>query len=150
MKYAHITKNPVRDFFLRGLMFGGFGPIITGIIYCVLQFTLEDFTLSGTEVCLGILSTYLLAFVHAGASVFHQIESWPLAKSLFFHFGSLYIAYVLCYIANSWIPFEPAMLGIFTAVFVGIYFVVWAIVVLCLKTAERKLNQKCGDRPYGN
>lgn len=148
MKHAPVTPNPMREFFLRGLLFGGFGPVILGIIYLILHCTLGGLTLSGTEVCLGILSTYLLAFVHAGASVFNQIESWPLAKSLLFHFGSLYIAYVLCYVANSWIPFEPAMLGIFTAIFVSIYFVVLGIVVLCLKTAEKKLNQQCGNRPY--
>ena len=141
MKHAPVTPNPMREFFLRGLLFGGFGPVILGIIYLILHYTLGGLTLSGTEVCLGILSTYLLAFVHAGASVFNQIESWPLAKSLLFHFSSLYIAYALCYVTNSWITFEPAVLGIFTAVFVGIYFVVWGIVFLCVSASVKKMNQ---------
>ncbi len=137
-----ISHAPVKEFFRCGLMFAGFGPVIMGIVYLILQLTLEDFTLNGVEVFTAILSTYLLAFVHAGASVFNRIESWPLAKSLFCHFGVLYLAYALCYVANSWIPFEPAVLGIFTAVFVGVYFVVWFIVYLCVKTAEKRLNQK--------
>ena len=141
MKHSPITTRPVRDFFFRGLMFGGFGPVILGIIYLILHVALDGLTLSAPEVCLGILSTYLLAFVHAGASVFNQIESWPLAKSLLFHFSSLYIAYALCYVTNSWIPFEPAVLGIFTAVFVGIYFVVWGIVFLCVSASVKKMNQ---------
>ena len=136
------VQNPVKEFFHRGLLFGGFGPIILGLVYLILHLTLENFSLDGMEVCLGIMSTYLLAFVHAGASVFNQIESWPLAKSLLCHFGMLYIAYTLCYVLNSWIPFEPIMLGIFTAVFVGIYFVVWMIVYVCVKVAERRLNEK--------
>ena len=147
MNHAPVSTHPLRDFFLRGLLFGGFGPIVLAIIYGILQATLTDFALSGTEVCLGILSTYLLAFVHAGASVFNQIESWSVAKSMLFHFGSLYLAYTLCYISNSWIPFKPAVLGIFTAIFAGVYFVVWTIVVLCLKAVERKLNRKCGIPP---
>lgn len=134
-------KHPVWAFFHRGLVFGGFGPIILGTIYLILHLTLEDFTLSGTEVCLGILSTYLLAFVHAGASIFNQLEHWPLAKSTLCHFGMLYIAYVLCYLLNSWLTFEPAVLGIFTAVFVGVYLAVWLTVVICIKALEKKLNR---------
>ena len=123
-------------------MFGGFGPVILGIVYFILGRTLEDFTLSGAEVFLGILSIYLLAFVHAGASVFNQLEHWPVAKSTLCHFGLLYVAYVLCYLLNSWIPFEPAVLGIFTAIFVGGYLAVWLVVVICIKAAEKKLNQQ--------
>ena len=140
MKYT--VNHPVREFFHRGLTFGGFGPIILGIIYLVLHRTVEDFTLSGAEVCLGILSVYLLAFIHAGASVFNQLEHWPVAKSTLCHFGLLYVAYVLCYLLNSWIPFEPAVLGIFTAIFVGGYLAVWLVVVICIKAAEKKLNQQ--------
>ena len=138
----HSVNHPVREFFHRGLVFGGFGPIILGIIYLVLHRTVENLTLSGAEVCLGILSVYLLAFVHAGASVFNQLEHWPVAKSTLCHFGLLYVAYVLCYLLNSWIPFEPAVLGIFTAIFVGGYLAVWLVVVICIKAAEKKLNQQ--------
>lgn len=141
MKHAPITPTPVKDFFLRGLMFGGFGPVIAGIVYLVLQLSLENFTLSGVEVFTAILSTYLLAFVHAGASVFNQLESWSLAKSTLCHFGLLYIAYVLCYLINSWIPFEPAVLGIFTAIFAGGYTIVWLTVYICIRATVKKLNR---------
>lgn len=136
-----ITRTPVKDFFLRGLLFGGFGPVILGIVYLILHFTLEDFTLTGDEVFIAILSIYLLAFVHAGASVFNQIESWPIAKSVLCHFGLLYIAYVLCYVINSWIPFEPVVLGIFTAVFAVIYGLVWLIVYICIRATVKRLNR---------
>lgn len=126
----------------RGLLFGGFGPIILGIIYAILQGTLKDFSLSGGEVCLGIVSIYLLAFVHAGASVFNQIEHWPLAKSLVCHFGLLYAAYVLCYVSNAWIPFVPEVLAIFTAIFVALYFVIWVTVYLSVRAASRRFNSK--------
>ena len=141
MKHPPITQTPVKDFFLRGLRFGGFGPVIAGIVYLVLQVFLENFTLSGVEVFTAILSTYLLAFVHAGASVFNQIESWPVAKSILCHFGLLYAAYVLCYIINSWIPFEPAVLGIFTAIFVGGYTIVWLTVYICVRATVKRLNR---------
>lgn len=132
----------LKRFLHRGLVFGGFGPIILGIIYAIISKTSVVLSLSGTEVCLGIVSTYLLAFVHAGASVFNQIEHWSVPKSLLFHMGSLYIAYTICYLANTWIPFSINALLIFTAVFVLVYFAVWGTVVVCIKITQRKLNSK--------
>ena len=131
-----------KEFFHRGLMFGGFGPIILGIIFYVLSCTLSGFDLTGGQVLTGIVSTYLLAFIQAGASVFNQIEHWPLPRALLCHLGVLYVAYALCYLLNSWIPFEPMVLVIFTAIFVAGYFLVWGIVYLCVRAATRKLNQK--------
>jgi len=130
----------VKQFFLRGLLFGGFGPIIAGIVFLVLSYTLADFSLTGPQVFLAILSTYLLAFVHAGASVFNQVEHWPVAKSTLFHFLALYAAYILCYLVNRWIPIKPLALLIFTAVFLLGYFTVWLTVLLVLRATERHLN----------
>jgi hypothetical protein len=141
MKGSAITTRPVRDFFFRGLLFGGFGPVIAGIVYLILHFTLKDLALTGLQVFTTIVSTYLLAFVHAGASVFNQIESWPLAKSTLCHFGLLYIAYVLCYVINSWIPFEPLVLGIFTAIFAVGYAVIWLAVYISIRVTVKRLNR---------
>ena len=141
MKSPFFTKSPIGDFFFRGLMFAGFGPVILGIAYQILQLSLKDFSLSGTQVFTAILSTYALAFVHAGASVFNQIEHWPIAKSLLCHFGILYVAYVLCYLVNTWIPFEPLAIAIFTAIFVCGYGLICLIVYLSVHAAAKKLNQ---------
>ncbi len=124
------------------MIFGGFGPIIAGIVFFILDFTVPAFSLSGCEVLLAVVSTYLLAFVHAGASVFNQIEHWPLARSLACHLGSLYLAYMLCYIVNSWIPFEPIAVALFTAAFVATYFIIWFVIVLSIKAASRKMSEK--------
>ncbi|MBQ8576338.1 MAG: DUF3021 domain-containing protein [Clostridia bacterium] len=134
----------LKSFLHRGLLFGGFGPIVVGIVYLVLEKSIENFSLSGTQVCLAIASSYLLAFVQAGASIFNQIEHWSLPKSLFCHFGSLYLTYVLCYILNSWIPFKYEVILIFTAIFVAVYFVIWTVVYFSVKTASRKMNTKLG------
>lgn len=132
----------VKEFFHRGILFGGFGPIIVGIILLAVSLSGEDVTLSAKDYFISTVSVYLLAFVHAGASVFNQIEHWSLPKSVFFHFSSLYIVYTLCYIINSWIPFEPEVLLIFTAVFVAGYVAVWLTVVAILKITTKKLNRK--------
>lgn len=135
----------VKSFFHRGLIFGGFGPIVTGIVFLILSMTLNGVYLSGTELFWAILSTYILAFVHAGSSVFNQIEHWSLPKSLLCHFSTLYLAYSLCYVVNSWIPFDPMVLVIFTAIFVILYFVIWLTVYFIVKKTSKRFNEKLRD-----
>ena len=137
-----IMNKYIKSFLHRGLVFSGFGPIVAGIVYFCMSLSLNELSFTGGQMLLAIISTYLLAFVHAGASVFNQIDEWPLAKSIFWHFASLYVAYVLCYIVNTWIPFEWVAVAIFTAVFVVTYFVVWLVVFLSIKSTEKRLNKK--------
>ena len=134
----------VKEFFHRGLIFGGFGPVILGIIYMIISKTVPGFSLNAEEVLLGIVSVYLLAFVQAGATVFNQIEEWSLPKSVFCHFLSLYAVYVLCYIVNTWIPFDPKVILIFTLIFAGVFFVIWFTVYFCVKATSKKFNKKIG------
>ncbi len=132
----------LKDFFLRGMMFGGFGPIILGIIYLVLQNCTENFSLNGRQVFIAIISIYLLAFIQAGASVLNQIETrFPILMTGA-HLSVLYFATLGAYLINSWIPFRADALGIFTAVFVIGYAVIWMTVYISIKTVCRKLNQK--------
>lgn len=132
----------LRQFFHRGLIFGGFGPIVVGVILAIISVTTNNFEISGVQILLAIVSTYILAFIQAGVSVFNQIESWSLPKSLFCHFSLLYLAYSVCYLANSWISFNVNVILIFTAIFVVTYFVVWIIVYLSIKTISKKINSK--------
>ena len=132
----------VKEFFHRGLVFSGFGPIIFGIVIFIVSKTTDNLVLSGGEVLTGIVSTYLLAFAHAGASVFNQIEHWSIGKSLLCHLLTLYVAYSLCYVINTWIPFDPKVLLIFTIVFLTIYFVVGGIVYLSIKATSKNCNAK--------
>lgn len=132
----------VKEFLHRGLIFGGFGPIIFGIIIYIISKTTDDLALNGADMLTGIILTYLLAFAHAGASVFNQIEHWSIGKSLLCHLSTLYVAYSLCYVINTWIPFEPKMLLLFTAIFMAIYFVVWGIVYVTIKITSKRINAK--------
>ena len=139
-------KKYTATFFKRGLMFAGFGPIIAGIVFLVLDFTVKGFSLSGGEVLIAIISTYLLAFIQAGASIFNQIETWPLSKSLLCHMGSIYLAYVLCYLVNSWIPFDAVVILIFTVIFVIAYLIIWLSVYFAVKATGNKLNQSLDEK----
>ena len=135
--------NPyVKRFLHRGLVFGGFGPLVMGIVYWCLSLTLENIALSGGGVLLAVFSTYLLAFLHAGASVFNQIEHWSLLKSLLCHSLTLYAAYTICYLVNSWIPLDPIAFLIFTAVFFVFYFAIWLSVLIGIRITQGRLNRR--------
>ena len=132
----------LKEFLHRGLIFGGFGPIVLAVIYLILSYSQVGFYLNGSETFVAIVSIYFLAFIHAGASIFNQIEEWAISKSLFVHLLTLYVAYTTCYLINAWIPFEPMFLLIFTACFVALYMVIWLIVFVAVKTLGKKLNKK--------
>ena len=131
----------VKNYLFRGLMFGGFGPMVAGIVLWIVQLTGVEVVLTGGEVLLAVVSTYILAFVQAGSSVFNQIEGWPIAKSMGVHFLSLYVVYVACYLLNAWIPFAWEVIAIFTAIFIAVYLVIWITVYLIIKKTSKKLNK---------
>lgn len=132
----------LKAFLHRGLIFSGFGPLITAIVYFSISLSSDNFSVGGTEIFITVISTYLLAFIHAGASVFNQIEHWSPAKSLLFHFSSLYSAYVGCYLVNRWIPVSIIGILIFTAAFALMYLIIYLIVYITIVQTEKKLNKK--------
>ena len=140
----------LKEFIHRGLIFSGFGPVIIGIVYAILDGTIDGFHVSGSQILLAIVSSYVLAFVQAGASVFNQIEEWSVAKSTAYHFATLYLVYVLCYVINTWLPLKAEIIIIFTAVFIVGYFVIWISVVTSLRLVSKKMNQKLNDTDEGN
>ena len=135
-------------FLRRGLMFGGFGPIIMGLVYLALDNQYADFAPTGSAVFLGILSTYLLAFVQAGVSVFNQIKEWSTIKSLLYHFLTLYSSYTVCYLVNAWLEFQVEVIAIFTAVFTAIYLIIWGIVYFSVKSVSKKMNKKLQENGF--
>lgn len=131
-----------KEFIYRGLMFSGFGPIVFGIVMLCISFAEKDLFLTSKEILLGIVSTYMIAFIQAGATVFNQIEHWSVPRSMACHFSMLYAIYSIAYIINTWIPFKIEVLVIFTAIFIGVYFTVWIVVYLCVRNTGRKINER--------
>ena len=121
-------------------MFSGFGPVIAGIVFIILDITGVEPSLTGTQVFMAIVSTYIIAFAHAGSSVFHQIDSWPVTKSLICQLSMLYAAYTIAYILNSWIPFNLIVLLVYTAIFVVTYLIIYLVVFLSVRAASMRLN----------
>ena len=86
--------NPyVKSFIHRGLIFSGLGSIVSGIVYLCLELSGVKLELSGFDFLLATISTYIMAFVQAGSSVFNEIEKWRKAKSILFQMSSIYCLY---------------------------------------------------------
>lgn len=130
-----------KEFLKRGMAFGGFGPIVCAVVLLIIS-GFAEVELDAAGFAVAVISTYLLAFVQAGASVFNQIEEWSLPKSVGLHFICLYAVYVLTYLINSWIPFEWAVIGIFTAIFAAVYLVIWLTVYFIVRATAKRLNKK--------
>ncbi|MBQ7641316.1 MAG: DUF3021 domain-containing protein [Acholeplasmatales bacterium] len=135
----------VKEFIKRGLIFSGFGPIIVGIVYLCIEGSGVDLKLNASIVFLAIITTYIIAFVQAGSSVFNQIESWSKAKSLFFQMTSIYVVYMGGYLINNWIPFKIEVIIIFTCVYIATYLTIWLTVYFITKNTSKKLNSKLND-----
>ena len=134
-------KKQLVEFLKRGLIFGGFGPIIVSIIYFIISFS-ETVTLNAGEILVAVISSYLLTFIQAGATIFNQIENWSTSKSFLVYFSILYIAYLSCYLVNTWIPFEWLFVLFFTISFAVVYLIVWFTVYFIAKNITKKLNEK--------
>lgn len=132
----------LKDFLHRGLIFGGFGPIVVAIVFMCISLADRGFSLTASQILLATVSSYLLAFVQAGVTVFNQIEHWSTVKSLLCHFVTLFAAYSVCYVVNSWIPFEPMVLVIFSVIFTVLFFVIWTIVYLSVRATSKRFNSQ--------
>lgn len=135
-------KKALRSFVLRGLLAASGGPVILAIIYGSFAITGSVTSLSPGEVCLGILSITLMAFIAAGITVVYQVERLPLASAIAIHAGALYLDYLLMYLLNSWIPRNFHGIGIFTLIFALSYALIWLCIYLSIRLKTRRLNKK--------
>lgn len=130
-----------KEFLLRGLLCAGGGPLVLAIIYGILGVTGSVEYFSPREVCLGILSITLLAFIAAGMTAIYQMEQLPLPTMILLHGGALYIVYILTYLLNGWLLRQLKPILIFTGVFIAGYAVIWIIIYCVEKSKTEKLNK---------
>lgn len=130
-----------KEFLLRGLICASGGPIVLAIIYGIPGATGAVEAFSPREVCLGILTITLLAFIAAGMTAIYQLEQLPLPIMILLHGGALYVAYILTYLINGWLQNSLIPILVFTGIFVAGYALVWLIIYLVERTKTEKLNK---------
>lgn len=139
-----VIDNYVKKFFFNGLISGGFGPIIYAIVMLSLGLSGTIDMVSYEELTLGISSSYILAFIAGGISFIYEFERLPLVYATLIHGAILYLDYILIYILNGWVKNEWQSILIWTAIFIGIYIVVWLIVYFSIKAQANRINKKLG------
>ena len=129
-----------KEFLLRGLICASGGSIVLAIIYGILDATGAVEAFSPREVCLGIMTITLLAFIAAGMTAIYQMEQLPLPIMILLHGGALYVAYILTYLINGWLLNQLIPILIFTGIFLAGYALVWLIIYCIEKAKAEKLN----------
>lgn len=134
-------KTFAKEFLLRGLMAAGGGPIVLAIIYGILGATGTVNSFSPYQVCMGILTVTLLAFIVAGMTAIYQLEQLPLASAIAIHGAGLYVAYILIYLLNGWLKRQLIPILVFTIVFIVGYAFIWGIIYSVTKSKTEHINK---------
>lgn len=132
----------VKEFLKRGLMVCAAGPVIMAIIYGFMGAAEAVTAITPEKVCVEILTITAMAFIAGGITVVYIIEKLPLVWAVMIHGVILYVDYLGVYLLNNWIPGNPLSIGIFTAIYIGGYAIIWLCIYCSIRSKTAKLNQK--------
>lgn len=135
-----MRKN-VKDFFRRGFIACGLGPVVLAVLYMILYSNGVVDTVSVPELCTGIFSLTALAFVAGGTNVVYRIERLPLAAAVLIHGVVLYASYLAVYLINGWLKWGRGPILVFTGIFAGGYFVIWLVIYTVTRRKTARLNE---------
>ena len=133
-------KKNILEFIRHGMVASGIGPLVLVVVYLITQYTCGGIMLTVTEVCLGIVSLWLLAFIAGGMNVIYRIERLPLMIAILIHGSVLYISYLATYLINDWLGKGYIPILVFTGIFIFGYIVIWAIIYAVIRRRTLKLN----------
>lgn len=134
-------KKHIMDFVHRGLVACGFGPLVLAVFYLILQGQGLIESLTVHQVCIGIVSLTVLAFIAGGMNTIYQIERLPLMAAILIHGCVLYITYLTTYLLNGWLICGLTPILVFTGIFAVGYLVIWAIIYSSVKKNTAQVNE---------
>ncbi len=134
-------KKLASEFFLRGLIAGGFGPIVLTVVYLILNRAVGFEELSVGQLCVGIFSLYTLAFVAGGLNVVYRIERLPLMIAILIHGGALYVCYLITYLLNDWLENGVMPIIVFSLIFIIGFVSIWVVIFSVTKANTKKVNE---------
>ena len=132
----------LKKFLIRGVAFSGLGPIVAGFVYMMLDISGVIVEVNGFDFFKAVVTSYIMAFVHAGSTIFPQIDSWSKPKAMGLMFLCLFTVYTIGYLINGWIPFSWTVIAIYTTCFVVGYLVIWTVAFFSSRTLSKRLNEK--------
>lgn len=135
-------KKHLTGFLTRGLMAASGGPLILAIILGVEGYAGRVTAIHPAEVCTGILTITLLAFIAAGLTEIYQIEQLPLVQAMMIHGAALYVDYLLIYLVNGWLRQQLVPILVFTGIFAGSYGIISLLIYRSVKKKTDRINRK--------
>ena len=135
-------KKHIVDFFHRGLLACGFGPIVLSVIYLFLQRYAALETLTIRQVCMGIFSLTALAFIAGGMNAIYQMERLPLMAAIAIHGIVLYVCYLGAYLLNDWLAWGFIPILVFSGIFIVGYLIIWILIYTIMKKKASTLNEQ--------
>ena len=133
-------KKLIAEFFRRGLIAWGFGPVVLAVVYLVLQCGEAVQTVTVEELCTGIFSLSALAFLVGGMNVVYRIEKLPLMAAMLIHGVVLYLGYLATYLVNGWLKQGMLPLLVFSGIFAVGYLVIWACIYCTVRKSTARVN----------
>lgn len=137
-------KAFLKEFLKRGFISAWGGPFVLAIIYFIVGKLENVQSIPIDEVSLGILSITFMAFTAGGITAIYQNDFLPIASSILIHAAVLYFDYLIMYLLNDWLP--RSEIGLFTAIFVAGFAIIWVIIYFCSKRKIDSLNKLCKEK----
>ena len=134
-------KKYILEFLRRGFVSCGIGPLVLAVLYLILERQADVETLPVSQVCIGIFSLSMLAFIAGGMNVVYQIERLPLMVAILIHGSVLYVSYLTTYLLNNWLEWGTAPIFVFSAFFVLGYLGIWLVIYFVTKRNTEKVNE---------
>ena len=135
-------KAFMKDFVLRGLCAAWCGPLVLAVVYLILRQTAGLETLTTAQVCTGIFSLAVLAFLAGGMNAIYQVERLALPVAILIHGCVLYLGYLAAFLVNDWLAAGLLPILIFSAVFVVGYLIIWAVIYVIIRRSTARLNAR--------
>lgn len=139
-------KKMVLEFFRRGAVACGLGPLVLAVLYLILQKTGNLETLTVSQVCTGIFSLSALAFLAGSLNVVYQVERLPLMAAVTIHGVVLYACYLVTYLVNGWLEDGMMSLLVFTCIFAVGYLLIWAVIYCIIRRNTDSLNEMLQEK----
>jgi hypothetical protein len=83
-----------------------------------------------------------MAFIAAGVSAVYHTEKLQLGMAALIQGAVLFLDYIGIYLLNGWLPLKWQAIALFTAIFAGVFLIIWAIVYLCIRNNIKKMNKQ--------
>lgn len=135
-------KTFLSEFLRRGAVASGLGPIVLALLYLILHQSGVLDTLTVTQVCVGIFSLTILAFVAGGMNAIYRVEQLPLMTAILIHGSVLYIGYLATYLVNNWLEWGKLPILVFSGIFILGYFAIWIVIYLIVRKNTNSVNEK--------